>query len=75
MNTYKSEKIYGKFEAEYSFLEYFKAVYRIGLDSSNSSRKLGEPNLELLFPDTPNWSNALFGHTGQVNVEAIIVER
>ena len=69
LNTYKSEKIYGKFEAEYSFLEYFKAVYRIGLDSSNSSRKLGEPNLELLFPDTPNWSNALFGHTGQVNVE------
>lgn len=24
LNTYKSEKIYGKFEAEYSFLEYFK---------------------------------------------------
>ena len=68
-NTYKAEKIYGKFEAEYTFLKYFKATYRIGLDATNSERHLGTPNLEALYPNTPNWNDALKGNQGKAEVE------
>ncbi|GHU08593.1 SusC/RagA family TonB-linked outer membrane protein [Alphaproteobacteria bacterium] len=67
LNTYKAEKIFGKFDAEYSFLKYFKAIYRIGLDATNSQHKLGQPNLEALSAGTPN-GNDLAGSEGMVRV-------
>ncbi|WP_298651337.1 SusC/RagA family TonB-linked outer membrane protein [uncultured Proteiniphilum sp.] len=56
-NQQKAEKIFGKFELDYSFLKYFKALYRLGLDASNSHHNFGSPNLKALYPNTPNSSN------------------
>ncbi len=66
-NKQKSEKTFGKFEADYSFFNYFKVLYRIGLDATNSEQKFGSPNLVSLYPDTPNSSN-FDGKEGEVRV-------
>lgn len=71
-NTYKSEKIYGKFQVDYDFLKYFKFTYRIGLDATNSEQKYGEPNLASLFAGTPNDEQDNFnGKIGKVMNEMI----
>lgn len=71
-NTYKSEKIYGKFQADYEFLKYFKFTYRIGLDATNSEQKYGEPNLASLFAGTPNDGQGNFnGKIGKVMNEMV----
>ena len=67
-NTYKSEKIYGKFQLDYDFLKYFKATYRIGLDATNSQQNIGNPNLKSLFAGTPNVSGNLEKEEGVVSV-------
>ncbi|WP_353331647.1 SusC/RagA family TonB-linked outer membrane protein [Bacteroides sedimenti] len=67
-NTYKSEKIYGKFQLDYEFLKYFKATYRIGLDATNSQQNYGTPNLKSLFAGTPNVGGNLEKEEGQVQV-------
>lgn len=72
MNTYKSEKIYGKFQVDYDFLKYFKFTYRIGLDATNSEQKYGEPNLAALFAGTPNDDQGNFnGKNGKVMEEML----
>lgn len=54
-NKYNAERFYGKFQMDYSFLEYFKFTYRFGLDTSTGEQKRGEPNLYALFyKGTPN---------------------
>ncbi len=76
-NTYESERLYGKFQLDYDFLEYFKLSYRFGLDSSVGQRNTGEPNLYALFYDgTPNGegsgTNSPFvGETGSVSEQII----
>ena len=73
-NTYKSEKIYGKFQLDYDFLKYFKATYRIGLDATNSEQKYGTPNMETLFAGTANdiGGNSPFaGQKGTVDEQMI----
>lgn len=67
-NSQKSEKVFGKFEVEYSFLNYFKLMYRIGLDAMNYEQLYGEPNLEALYPGTPNYTSNLVGKSGEVSV-------
>ncbi|KAA6341313.1 TonB-dependent receptor SusC [termite gut metagenome] len=68
LNTYNSEKLFGKFEAEYSFLTYFKGLYRIGLDSTNGQQNLGTPNMKSLFAGTPNTGGNLEKEEGSVTV-------
>lgn len=71
-NNYKSEKIYGKFQADYDFLKYFKATYRIGLDATNSEQHYGEPNLSTLFAGTPNDGAGNFdGHNGTTSKQML----
>ena len=66
-NKYESERFYGKLQLDYDFLKYFKATYRIGLDSETSHRKVGIPNLESLFKDTYNAdASTIAGATGSV---------
>jgi len=67
-NKYKSEKIFGKFQADYDFLNYFKATYRIGLDATNSQHNLGTPNMKALFAGTPNSQGNLEKEEGKVEV-------
>ncbi|MEG1564037.1 MAG: SusC/RagA family TonB-linked outer membrane protein [Bacteroides sp.] len=68
MNEYQSEKIYGKFQADYDFLKYFKITYRIGLDGTNSQQKAGTPNMKALFAGTPNVSGNLEKEEGSTQV-------
>ncbi len=51
-NKYESERFYGKFQLDYDFLKYFKATYRIGLDSTTGHHDIGCPNMEAIFADT-----------------------
>lgn len=67
MNQYESERFYGKFEADYDISKSLKFIYRLGLDTSTGQRDMGEPNLEMLFANTPNWSNAFVGELGAVS--------
>lgn len=71
MNEYESERFYGKFQVDYSFLKYFKFTYRFGLDSTTGHRNVGSPNMSKLFADTPNWGNNLNKETGNVIQQTI----
>lgn len=71
LNTYESERFYGKFQMDYDFLKYFKFTYRMGLDTSTGQNDRGVPNLYALFYEgTPNGegsgaSSPFSGETGQ----------
>ena len=64
LNENESERFYGKFQADYDFLKWFKLTYRIGLDTSTAHHHTGMPNYAALFPDTPNWDSELSSETG-----------
>ena len=55
LNTYNSERFYGKFQLDYDFLKYFKFTYRMGLDSTTGQTEYGAENLYALYYEgTPN---------------------
>jgi TonB-linked SusC/RagA family outer membrane protein len=64
LNSSESERFYGKFQMDYSFLKFFKLTYRFGLDTTTQQIENGAPNLSALYQDTPNWELALQGETG-----------
>ncbi len=72
-NEYSKDRIYGKFQVDYDFLEHFKLTYRMGLDLSTSQHYTGEPNLyDLFYEGTANGSlygtsSTFTGETGSVS--------
>ena len=66
-NEYEQERFYGNLQLDYDFLKYFKATYRFGLDTNTGHRHYGTPNLAALFPNTPNYDDALSTLTGEVS--------
>lgn len=55
LNTYNSERFYGKFQVDYDFLKYFKFTYRMGLDTTTGQKEFGKENLYALYYEgTPN---------------------
>ena len=67
LNENESERFYGKFQADYDFLKWFKLTYRIGLDTSTAHHHRGMPNYAILFPNTPNWEDELSTETGSTS--------
>lgn len=69
-NQYTSERFYGKFQVDYDFLNYFKASYRLGLDTTTGHQEYGSPNLEKLAEGTYlgiNEASTITGATGSVS--------
>ena len=69
LNNYEQERFYGNIQADYEFLNHFRLTYRIGLDTNTGHHNFGEPNMSILFYDTPNyWNNdKISTTTGQVS--------
>lgn len=65
-NEYESERFYGKFQLDWDILKNLKFTYRIGFDTTTGHHDEGSPNMSVLFPDTPNWADALSTETGRV---------
>ena len=53
-NVFYAERIYGKIEASYDFLNYFNATYRLGYDATNQEDKVGVPEMKAA-EGTPNY--------------------
>ena len=74
LNSYNSERFYGKFQLDYDFLKYFKFTYRMGLDSTTGQNEFGTENLYALYYDgTPNGvgqgsSSPFSGETGEYRI-------
>ena len=74
LNTYNSERFYGKFQVDYDFLKYFKFTYRMGLDTTTGQKEFGKENLNALYYEgTPNGegmgsSSPFAGEYGQYSV-------
>lgn len=69
-NKKETERFYGKFQLDYDFLKYFKATYRIGIDTSTGHFNYGAPNMTALFGDTylgQNGASTFDGATGSVS--------
>ena len=66
-NRYESERLYGKFQLDYDFLNHFRLTYRIGLDTSTGHRNTGIPNYAAMYPDTPNYADQLSSMTGSTS--------
>ena len=66
-NEYEQERFYGNLQLDYSFLKYFNATYRFGLDTNTGHHNFGSPNMAALFKDTPNYEDALKDLTGEVS--------
>lgn len=69
LNNYEQERFYGNIQADYEFLNHFRLTYRIGLDTNTGHHNFGEPNMSILFYDTPNyWNNdKISTTTGEVS--------
>lgn len=65
-NNYQSERFYGKLQADWDFLKWFRFTYRFSIDTTTGHHSMGEPNLEKLFADTPNGDD-LTGDTGSTS--------
>lgn len=67
-NRYESERFYGKLQADWDFLKWFRFTYRFSIDATTGQHSQGEPNLEKLFGDTPNGSeSSIVGNTGSAS--------
>lgn len=77
LNTYNSERFYGKFQVDYEFLKYFKFTYRMGLDTTTGQTEYGTENLRALYYEgTPNGegmggSSPFAGELGEYSVKTI----
>ena len=70
-NRYESERLYGKFQLDYDFLQHFRLTYRIGLDTSTGHRNTGQPNYAAMYPNTPNYADQLSSMTGVTSQQTI----
>ncbi|MFR9523394.1 MAG: SusC/RagA family TonB-linked outer membrane protein [Rikenellaceae bacterium] len=71
-NEYNSERIYGKFQADFDITSDLKFTYRLGLDSTTGETRIGEPNLEALAEGTVNGDNGAYtGETGSYTTQMI----
>ncbi len=50
-----TDKLWGKFQADYNILDFLKFTYRVGLDYTNNKQRDGIPNMSALWTGTPNW--------------------
>ncbi|MBP5478876.1 MAG: SusC/RagA family TonB-linked outer membrane protein [Bacteroidaceae bacterium] len=67
-NKKETERFYGKFQLDYDFLKYFKATYRIGIDTSVGHYDFGSPNMVSLFKGTYlDGSSTFEGSTGSIS--------
>ena len=64
-NEYETERFFGKFQLDWDIIKELKFTYRMGLDFTTGHHDEGEPNLSALYPNTPNWSDALSTLTGR----------
>lgn len=77
LNTYNSERFYGKFQVDYEFLKYFKFTYRMGLDTTTGQTEYGAENLYALYYEgTPNGedlggSSPFAGELGEYSIKTI----
>lgn len=77
LNTYNSERFYGKFQVDYEFLKYFRFTYRMGLDTTTGQTEYGAENLYALYYEgTPNGedlggSSPFAGELGEYSVKTI----
>ena len=50
-----TDKLWGKFQADYNIFDFLKFTYRVGLDYTNNKQRDGIPNMSALWNGTPNW--------------------
>lgn len=50
-NTYQYDKLFGKLEASYDFLNNFNLTYRLGLDYNTGETKLGTPDYKTIIQE------------------------
>lgn len=50
-----TDKLWGKFQADYNIFDFLKFTYRVGLDYTNNKQRDGIPNMSALWTGTPNW--------------------
>lgn len=53
----ESDKLWGKFQADYNIFDFLKFTYRVGMDYTVTKTRNGIPNMSALWEGTPNWSN------------------
>ena len=70
-SRYESERLYGKFQLDYDFLEHFRLTYRIGLDTSTGHMNTGRPNYAAMYAGTPNYADVLADMTGSTSQQTI----
>ncbi len=51
------DKLWGKFQADYSIFDFLKFTYRVGMDYTIHKTRSGIPNMSALWAGTPNWDN------------------
>lgn len=51
------DKLWGKFQADYSIFDFLKFTYRVGMDYTIHKTRNGIPNMSALWAGTPNWDN------------------
>ena len=52
-----TDKLWGKFQADYNIFDFLKFTYRVGLDYTNNKQRNGIPNMSALWSGTPNWED------------------
>ncbi len=52
-----TDKLWGKFQADYNIFDFLKFTYRVGLDYTNNKQRDGIPNMSALWSGTPNWED------------------
>ena len=52
-----TDKLWGKFQADYNIFDFLKFTYRVGLDYTNNKQRNGIPNMSALWRGTPNWED------------------
>ena len=66
--TLDKGRFYGKLQADYDFLKYFKATARVGVDATTDQIDYGAPNIEKMFAESYNGINeasSVIGVTGE----------
>lgn len=70
MRNFKSDRLFGNVNLNYSFLKFFNLSYRLGLDLSSNRIKEGSPNYsKLTNPNTINYQQNFKEKKGRVSVE------
>ena len=57
MDKAEMDKLWGKFQFDYSIFDFLKFTYRVGMDYTIHKTRNGIPNMSVLWAGTPNWDN------------------